>query len=256
MQSQDAESGVVPFENSANGSVDTTLDCLVDRVDRFTSVTAIGEAFVEVQHCLLGLHSSADGGGLQDVTDVYSHPQAFGQCHDFIMKHLKHAELHETASTSEAAHVVAAGKCPTAVAISSQLAAEKYHLLVRRHGIQDQNDNQTRFLILRNNFPPPETLITDKPWSQMILLAFSIDHERPGALADALDVFKRHRLNLTSLNSRPSRQTAWHYLFLVELECHGSPEQVATNIDSAFRELPSMTTKYEKKGSWIREKKA
>lgn len=204
---------------------------------------------MDIRHCLLGIPSSLDKDGLHGITDIYSHPQGLAQCRLFVSSHLPRAELHETPSTSEAARIVSTSGLATAAAISSELAAQEYHLEVLRNTIQDQLDNQTRFLILQGD----NQSIKERPIDEHVLLSFSIDHERPGALADALHVFKRYDLNLTSINSRPSRQTAWHYLFFVELDCLGTPEQVASNLQSAFATLTAATTNYKQKGSWRRK---
>ena len=171
--------GVVPFENSTNGSVVYTLDLLVDREDLFTSVIVCGETYMDVHHCLLGYTSrwsglraesttSPDGAitptnavpnprpprarpmkDLRHIKRIYSHPQAFGQCQAFLSTYLKGVEQQEVSSTSKAAEMVAADRSKTTAAISSKLAADIHGLKMLSEGIEDSPDNTTRFLILQ-----------------------------------------------------------------------------------------------------------
>ena len=286
MQSSSAEFGVVPFENSSNGPVELTLDCLIDRQNSFPDVVVDGETFLDVRHCLLGHVASKSGQNrrtrispstspgrlttratspfpdaprtepeidLQNVTDVYSHPQAFGQCRKFLSTYLKLAEQHEVSSTSEAASRVSLEKLDTSatsVAIASKLAAQVHGLDLLATGIQDQDDNTTRFLLLRKGDVSVRNRQQDRRAKWKALLAFSINHELAGALADALHVFKAHHLNLTSINSRPSRERPWHYVFLVEFECIGESDENQIQIEQALQALNSKTEDHKCLGYW------
>lgn len=195
---------------------------------------------------------------LRHVKRIYSHPQAFGQSEAFLSTHLKNAERHEVSSTSEAAKIAANTQSGEAVAISSELAAEVLGLAVLAKGIQDVEDNTTRFLILQKGpfshekqmlLPEQYRLPAASSSMQKGLIAFSINHEVQGALANALLVFKNHGLNLTSINSRPSRVRAWHYRFLVEFE--GTKElKDPDHLRAALEELIATTEGNKWLGCW------
>ncbi|KAG7007977.1 prephenate dehydratase [Physcia stellaris] len=284
--------GVVPFENSTNGSVVYTLDLLIDREDRFPSITVCGEAYMDVHHCLLGCvgrpnhaHSdptpSSDGSrtptthvphpnpprarplkDLRHIKRIYSHPQAFGQCEAFLSTYLKGIERQEVSSTSKAAEIVAADSSRTTAAISSKLAADIHGLTLLSEGIEDSEDNTTRFLILQkleeiklpngmsNLFDQSYLRGTSLPQRFKSLVAFKIDHNSSGALAKALAVFGNHGLNLTSINSRPSREHPWHYVFLVEFEGKRAASDEG-EVNAALQELDKPTQGWKWLGSWV-----
>lgn len=258
VQSSSAKYGVVPFENSSNGPVDMTLDCLIDRSANFSDLTIACETFVDVNHCLLGRKQGGQSVGtikdfstdLARMQDIYSHPQALGQCHEFLSKRLKSAREHETSSTSEAASKVAKIGASTAAAISSRLAAHMYGLDILASAIQDQKDNTTRFLVLQKDLPSEEDSRNEADTKWKALVQFTIDHESAGALADALHVFKDHTLNLTSINSRPSRARPWHYVFLAEVECFGTLTETSRLIKKALAHLGQVTEGHKYLGKW------
>ncbi|KAL8870326.1 MAG: hypothetical protein Q9174_003608, partial [Haloplaca sp. 1 TL-2023] len=190
--------GIVPFENSTYGTVLFTLDLLVDREDAFPSLLVCGEVYLPVHHCLVGhsarkeqpqevASSSIDDKrenirGLESqpnatpspspriehdfkhISTIYSHPAAFGQCETFLSTHLKTAQQEPVSSTSAAAEKVAQEEVPgKSCAISSKLAADLYGLQVLKEGIQDSNDNETRFFILRKDSEPMDDGKTSMP---------------------------------------------------------------------------------------------
>ncbi len=264
VQNSSATFGVVPFENSSNGPVVFTLDLLIDRAGDFPDIHVCGEAYMDVQHCLLGHvppnpahedrdtlspHSSGCATptmtkpnpreprskpltNLKHIQRVYSHPQAFGQCESFLSTYLKGVERREVSSTSHAASIVAKGSeaddlpSGAAAAISSVVAADVHGLNIMATGIQDVEDNTTRFLIIQKGhvnleyqglLPAKLFAETGTETKRKALIAFSINHDLQGALANALLIFKNYGLNVTSINSRPSRIRPWHYIFLVEV---------------------------------------
>ena len=301
MQSSDCDRGVVPFENSTHGSVVFTLDLLVDREANYPDLQVCGETYLPVHHCLLG-HLGKDGstGAKQDlgsaapttnapatnlmsksqplcdfdnIQHVYSHPQALGQCEIFLSKYLKHAERHEVSSTSKAAELIAADWSCRSAAISSRLAAELHDLDLLATNIQDEDNNATRFFVLRStstsnaqpatprNTPddyerPSHSIIPDAMKS---LIAFKVHHSQPGALANALAVFKTHGLNLTSINSRPSREVPWHYVFLIEIDdgIDRNKEEPGGNgkVANALRDLKNFSNEPRFLGSWADQAK-
>lgn len=234
VQEQTADFAVIPFENSTNGSVVQTLDLLADRTSLYTDVKVCGEYYLTVHHCLLvrkGTYPSGWSGYDGSMTKLYTHPQAWGQCENVLSTHFKGIERQDVSSTSKAAEIVAKETCEKAGAIASKFAAEHHGLDILMENIEDRADNTTRFLILRNTrvertgslafekrSPMDSTGITNKT-----LISFAVDHASPGALANALLIFKAHGLNLTSINTRPSLKRAWQYVFFVE--CGQAPSK-------------------------------
>ncbi|KAI1771277.1 PDT-domain-containing protein [Hypoxylon cercidicola] len=278
-QSGRADYGVVPFENSSNGSVVFTLDQFADRAGECPDVSVCAEIYLDVHHCLLGrvpssqpqpsVSSSVAAAAaapevkpplLHDVTRVkrvYSHPQAFGQCVKFLRTHLRGVETVDVSSTSRAAELARADPSGESAAVSSAAAARQLGLDVLARNIEDRDDNTTRFFVLRrggggggwdDGGGDPEWLVErgrsreashdaaattreeeeeeEEPpkaptYSRSKSLAsFTVPHRHPGALADVLDCFRRARLNLTSINSRPSLAAPFRYVFFVEFEGH------------------------------------
>jgi prephenate dehydratase len=269
---------VVPFENSTNGSVVYTLDLFCDRQGAYPDINVCGEVYVDVHHNLLSrsdshssvLHEPKVATNLTpslecrsrfpDIRHIYSHPQAFGQCEVFLNLYLTHAERHDVSSTSKAAEVVSLDETRTSAAISSEVAAEEYGLNILAHEIEDRTDNTTRFLIIRkgNDRPEPTTrkVAIESPcegneavWRYKSLLSFTIDHRSAGALADTLMVFKTYRLNLTSINSRPTQVLPWHYTFFVEFE--GSEwDDPDGAVKGALKDLKQTAKDWRWFGSW------
>ncbi|KAI9746598.1 MAG: prephenate dehydratase [Claussenomyces sp. TS43310] len=240
--------GVVPFENSTNGSVVFTLDLFADRSHSYGHISVCGEAYLNVHHCLLG-YKAAPGAlydspelsrastptprvprpskprtqpltSLDKIRRIYSHPQAFGQCEIFLAAYLKGIERIDVSSTSKAAEIVKADTSGRSAAIAGQIASDIHNLDILAKGIADKEDNTTRFFILKKDATALERsqLVGRDPVACKSLIAFTVNHRSPGALADVLDCFRRHKLNLTSINSRPSRLVPFQYIFFVEFE--------------------------------------
>ncbi|EWC45121.1 hypothetical protein DRE_06260 [Drechslerella stenobrocha 248] len=226
VESGKTDLGVVPFENSTNGSVVQTLDLFCDRELQNPNIKVCAEAYLDVHHCLLGY--PRDGISKDTVSRIYSHPQAFGQCEGFLTKYLKGVERIEVSSTSKAADL--ANKDPSAVAIASAIAASVHPSLeILQSNIEERSDNTTRFLVIsRVSSEPSPVAGKDKTF-----MTFTVHHEQPGALCDVLMVFKEFGTNLTSISSRPSLTVAWNYIFLVEFEGH----QDATHVKRALRKM-------------------
>ena len=282
VQSSSVYYGVVPFENSTNGSVLYTLDLFADRQSQYPDVYVCGEAYLDVHHCLLGYASghcleerSISGDAtptrkqpsptkprtqpirdLQHIKRIYSHPQAFGQCEVFLSTFLKGVERQEVSSTSKAAEIVSQDSTRSTAAISSKVAAGVHGLDVLAQGIEDRDDNTTRFFFIRNG-TRPEDPTKQLSWQRetdaqawKTLVAFTINHNSAGALADALMVFKTYVLNLTSINSRPSRINPWHYIFFIEFGGR-KEEDGKGNVAEALKHLATVTEGCRWHGSWI-----
>ncbi len=209
--------GVVPLENSTEGSVASAVDSLLEG-----GCMIRRELVLPITHCLLS-HAVT----LAEIERVYSHPQALAQCRRHLAQSLPRAQVVHTTSTAMAVRE-AAGDAAGA-AIGSALAGELHGVPVIREGIQDQAENATRFVMIGREDAP-------RTGEDKTTLAFSIrgDTER-GALRRTLSVLDDHGVNMTRIESRPARSTAWRYVFVVEVEGHRTDAIVASAID-ALRE--------------------
>ncbi|KAI9167410.1 bifunctional P- (chorismate mutase-P prephenate dehydratase) [Paramyrothecium foliicola] len=283
VQSGEVTAGVVPFENSTNGSVLFTLDNLADRDGRYRDITVDGETYVDVHHCLVGhknpsatSEETVEGSGactptasdpspsrpkarplqsLKHVKRLYSHPQAFGQCHNFISTYLKGVEIFDVSSTSKAAEIVSQDTTGTWAAISSELAANLHEVDMLGRCIEDREDNTTRFLVIGKNPSQPKDWNVKKdargqPGSKS-LVSFTVPHKSPGALADVLSCFKAFNLNLTSINSCPSLSSPFHYIFFVEFEGHRHHDPDGS-VNGALEKISQYAESWRWLGSWER----
>jgi chorismate mutase/prephenate dehydratase len=205
VESGEVDYGIVPIENSVNGTVLPVLDALMSH-----DVEVFGETRLEINHCLAAKRKLK----MADVRVVYSHPQAIAQCTGFINNYLPHAEIRYTSSTSDAANMLD----DYSAAIMSENAARLYRLYILRKSIQDlKGRNITRFYIIRKKTGRMDGKITS--------LFFGVE-DRPGALKDVLEVFYRRGFNLRKLESRPSGTGLGDYVFFVEVEAPLSEEDL------------------------------
>ena len=201
-----AEHGVVPIENSTEGVVTHTLDMFMD-----TDLKIVAQLVLPIQQCLL---SHAEKSKIQRL---YVHPQALAQCRAWQARHLPVVEIIETSSNGRSAEL--ATKDRKAAAIAGLLAAETYGLPVLEHDIQDNASNATRFLVLGRNGPPPTG-------NDRTSLMFCVV-DKPGALHQSLAPFRRYRINMSKIESRPSKRKAWEYYFFVDIDGHAQDKKVA-----------------------------
>jgi chorismate mutase/prephenate dehydratase len=192
--------GVVPVENSTEGPVNVTLDRLID-----TDVLITGEMALDISHYLLS--RAAD---LGEIKRVCSHPQALAQCRGWLTAHLPEVPTEETTSTSAAAE--RAREDPAVAAIASELAARLTEVPVLRARIEDNAANSTRFLVIGRQAAVP----TGRDKTSIL---FSMRNE-PGVLYSILQPFARERLNLTKIESRPTKRRPWEYVNFVDFEGH------------------------------------
>jgi chorismate mutase / prephenate dehydratase len=215
--------GVAPLENSSEGPVMHTVDALLASQGR---VHIRRELELDVVQCLMSNVPSLGG-----VRRVYSHPQALGQCRVWLAKNLATAQLVQTSSTSAAARE--ASTDAEGAAIGSSLAAEIYDLPILRESVQDMTSNATRFIVLAHDHAP-------RTGRDKTTLSFSLK-EGCGALKRVLEVFERANINLTRIESRPSRQRAWDYVFLCDLGGHIDDPPVRAAVDELGGICPSVT---------------
>jgi chorismate mutase/prephenate dehydratase len=200
VQDDRAEYGVVPVENSTEGVITYTLDMFMD-----FDLKIAAEVMLEISHNLI-----SKTGDISQVRRVYSHPHAIAQCRRWLESHLPKVSLVDTSSTSKAAEL--ALKDERGAAIASELAAKMYDLRFIERNIEDNRNNYTRFLVISKQFPGQTN--NDKT-----SIMFAVK-DRPGALYEVLGSFKKGKINLTKIESRPSRRKAWEYIFFIDMEGH------------------------------------
>jgi len=202
-----ADYGVVPVENSTEGVVTHTLDMFVE-----SDLKIVAQIVLPVQHCLVSrFHRSK-------IKTLYSHPQSLGQCRGWVQANLPHAEIIETSSNARSAEFAAQEKASAAIA--GVLAAEKYNVPILEYDIQDNVANATRFLVLGRQCGPPTG-------NDRTSIMFSIAH-KAGSLYRALSPFRRNRINMTKIESRPSKRKAWEYFFFVDCDGHQEDRKLAS----------------------------
>lgn len=270
----------MPFENSTNGAVIFTLELLADRQGLYSDIYVCGEAYLNVSHCLLGhkppptaiANSPAVSGtstptssfpvpmkpkakplsDLKHIKRIHSHPQAYGQCEAFLGAYLKGVDRREENSTSGSAEIVKEDLTRESAAIASSLSAEIHGLEILAEGIEDREDNTTRFLVIRrgihdqgNHLTTPTTPTTPTK----SLISFTVDHSSPGALADVLECFRHRKLNLTSINSRPTTLVRFQYIFFVEFEGSRLCDPDG-RVEGALESIKKYTQCWRWLGSW------
>jgi chorismate mutase/prephenate dehydratase len=196
-----AEFGLVPIENSTDGRVADALECLAR-----SPVKICGEVPLRIRHCLLA------NCGRNEIKRIYSKRQPFSQCRNWLSQHMADVPLIEVASSADAARKAAeeAGSA----AIASEQAGINHGVAVLVRSIEDQSDNVTRFAVIAKNSGP-------RTGKDKTSLVFEIDHQ-PGALADAMGIFKKQRLNMTWIESFPLPGQRGRYVFFVEFQGHAS----------------------------------
>ncbi len=205
--------GIVPVENSSEGSISRVYDLFLEH-----DVRVCGETALRIVHCLI----AREGVALGDIRRVYSHPQALGQCREFLT-HLG-CELIPEYDTAGSVKMVHEHGFMDAGAVAGARAAELYDMRVIASGIEDSKNNYTRFFILSKRDVPPSG--ADKT-----SIVFSVRHE-PGALYAALRVLAERGVNLTKIESRPTRQKPWEYNFYLDFEGHRLDPQFAEALES------------------------
>ena len=230
-----AGAGVVPIENVVNGTVRENYDLLLEH-----DLEIVGEVVVPVRLCLATL----SGQSLADIERVYSHIQALGQAEAFLRT--RPWQLLTTYNTAGAGKSIVERDERGAAAVLSPRAAALFGLEILAEEIQDIADNRTRFLVLARPGTPARSL-TAAAGAPRTTLAVAVRNE-PGTLLAVLEVFARHGLNMSKLESRPSRERAWEYVFWVDLDADAR----ATETRAALDELGGVTTMLRVLGSYQR----
>ena len=204
VRSGETDEGIIPIENSLEGAVTTTLDLLIQEKTLFIRQ----ELAIPIEHCLLTSYAWTD----DSIKLIYSHPQALGQCREFLERTFPEAQAIATLSTVTAVEEMKESKIPAA-AIAPQRAAELYKVKIIAKGVQDFPNNVTRFVVLSSNEHSPTG--NDKT-----SICFGFDTNRAGLLYDVMGDFAIRGINLTKVESRPTKEILGRYIFLVDLEGH------------------------------------
>ncbi len=204
-----ADYGVVPIENSTEGAVNHTLDLFAD-----SPLKICAQVLLRIDNALMA------NGPRDQIQRLYSHPQVFGQCRNWLHTHFPHAEKIEVSSTTRAAQI--ASKETNAAALGGKLAAELYGLNVLEKSVQDSATNTTRFLVLGHKTCP-------QTGNDRTSIMFSVRHQ-PGSLYHALMPFSRFNINLSKIESRPSKRKDWEYFFFVDVKGHCEDEELAKTL--------------------------
>ena len=205
-----ADYGVVPIENSIEGAINYTLDMFME-----SDLKICSEISIEISHNLLAKC------GMDKIKRVYSNPSVIGQCRMWLEANLPRVEIIEVTSTTKAAGMAVREK--GAAAIGSSLAAECYGLNMLARSIEDNPHNMTRFLVIGK----VESRPTGKDKTSIM---FAVK-DKVGALHDMLVPFKKNKINLTKIESRPSKKRAWEYRFFVDMMGHHNDKNVIKAID-------------------------
>ena len=206
----ETEFSVIPVENSLEGSVGESYDLLYS-----TSLNAMGEIYHRIEHCLIS------NGKLEEIDTVYSHPQALGQCRDFIQKH--HMKTVPTYDTAGSVKIIKEINQNNVSCIASKSASMIHDMPVISENIANNLNNYTRFLVLSKS----KSAETGNDKTSII---FSIKHE-PGSLFRIIENFHNYDINLTKIESRPTKSTNWEYNFYVDFEGHSINSKISEMLD-------------------------
>jgi chorismate mutase / prephenate dehydratase len=226
VESGTSDYGVVPIENSTEGVVGHTLDMFVS-----SGLCICGEVELRIHQCLM-----ASAGDVAGIGKIYSHQQSFAQCRRWLDSHVPHAVRETVSSNGEAAR--RAGAEPGAGAIAGEHAARDNGLQVLASNIEDEPGNTTRFVVLGRH----SVGATGQDKTSVL---FSTK-DRPGALYELLQLFKTRGINMTRIESRPSRRGNWSYVFYVDFQGHVSDE----NVGAALAEIEALAPFYKFLGSY------
>jgi chorismate mutase/prephenate dehydratase len=220
VENRTADYGVVPVENSTEGAVTHTFDQFIT-----TPLKICAEIYLPISLTLLANQPK------EETNIVFSKQEVFGQCRSWLGRNLPHAKPSPVESTTRAVQL--ALETPGAAAIASVMAAEIYDVGVLAENIQDLQGNTTRFLVIAPSYGPPTG--NDKT-----SIVFGVNH-KVGALHDALSVFKADQINMTKIESRPSRNKAWEYYFFVDIDGHADEPKIARALEELHQHCALMT---------------
>jgi len=220
VQNRSADYGVVPVENSTEGAVTHTFDQFAT-----TPLKICAEIYLPISLTLLSSHPK------EDVKLIFSKQEVFGQCRSWLNANMPQVKLSPVESTTKAVQL--ALETSGAAAIASVMASDMYNIEVLAENIQDMQGNTTRFLVIAPKYGPATG-------SDKTSIVFGVKH-KVGALYDALSVFKTDHINMTKIESRPSKNKAWEYYFFVDVDGHADDEKVARALGELQEHCSLMT---------------
>ncbi len=209
----EADEGIVPLENSVSGTIGLTMDALME-----FDLNIIGEVILPIKHNLVG-HD-----GMKDINTIYVHPSTYEQCEKFIRKNLPNVHVIQTSSNAASAQKISKGKDKTKAAIVPEEAIKIYELKAIKRNIQDNKFNVTRFIVISKNE-------AKKTGRDRTSIAIYPQVDKPGLLYSLLGEFAKRKINLTKIESRPSKGKLGDYIFFIDVQ--GSKEE--ENIKEAFK---------------------
>lgn len=219
----EADEGIVPVENSLEGTVTFTADLLIQE----TTLKIKSELVLPIHHCLL----AKPGGSDEDVEVIYSHPQSLGQCREYLQRRFPDASLMPSLSNSSAVSDMLQSE-RRALAIAGERAARFFDVRILEEEIEDNHSNATRFIVLAAEDGAP----TGKDKTS---ICFNFDADRPGSLVGVLQEFSNRGINLNKIESRPTRRSLGRYFFLADVDGHKSDDEVRDALE-AIAEKVSM----------------
>lgn len=230
VEQKKADSGIVPVENSIEGGVGITLDALIETDQKIKK-----EIVIPIRHCLCGF------GKIEEIKEVYSHTQALGQCRNFLhsLNRETPVKTFQTSSTAAAAEDIAKLKDGKKACLCSKLAAEMYELKIIMEDVHDEKNNMTRFFAI--NHADAEPSGRDK--TSFVVFP---QNDRPGLLYEILEIFSKRKINLTRLESRPSKKNLGEYIFFIDIESHRKDKL----INEALQELEQRAERIRVFGSY------
>ena len=227
--------GIVPIENSVEGSVTDTLDILISD----PKLRIRKEIVLPIEHCLLSKPDTE----IQNIKNIYSHPQALAQCRMFLDKFFPNSQWVAALSTASAVEQMMETNSPSG-AIGNYRCAKLYGAQILEYSIQDSPNNLTRFIVLAKNDHPQTG--TDKT-----SLCFSFDEDEPGLLYQVMGIFANRGINLTKVESRPTKQNLGRYIFLIDLDGHKQDKMIS----EALVSLTDVVSNFKILGSYPRHTK-
>ena len=211
----EADEGIVPVENSLEGTVTFTADLLIQE----TTLKIKSELVLPIHHCLL----ARQGGSEEDVEVIYSHPQSLGQCREYLQRRFPNASLMPSLSNSSAVGDMLKSE-RRALAIAGKRAARFFGARILEEEIEDNRSNATRFIVMAAEDGAPTG--NDKT-----SICFNFDADRPGSLVSVLQEFSNRGINLNKIESRPTRRSLGRYFFLADVDGHKVDESVSDALD-------------------------
>ena len=211
--------GVIPLENSTHGNVVQAMDFFAR-----THLRICAQVHQSVQNCLMSNIPA------KEIRTIYSHPQVLGQCSQWLQQNYPKADQIPTASSTAAARLAVEKAADGAAALGSPLAARLHGLEILAEQVQDIATNTTRFVVIGTQSTRPSG-------RDRTTICFTVPH-RAGALVEVLDHFRRHGINIFSLDSRPTRDTAWEYLFYIDVDGHETEEPLRSCLAELKAECP------------------